>query len=509
MKERYSFPHTFRPIKNACPKCNGIGRRLYLGYRQTEPEYEHAPCFSCSGTGQIGEGEFVCAGCEEAFKPGKNQDTFKCAQCYDDDREEQEREDREYRRSWSSGRDNPRRAKSNGSRIDALPVLPAVLSDRVRDHYSRGLYPSLGDSGYSREIKRVCWACLGNHDPKDCGSICTDCHCRTSGALGHGPPCRCSVRKNPKTTVRSAMSFRRNPSQEELVKQYLEGYLAYQDIASEARTALHFLDVWRAEPPSATQRDEVAKSEAQFRALQVKAHRAMDAYAKIGEMLTEETKEKYLRTQEQARVWFDGSRRNPARRNPTEWTIYHADHGISPAQMDFIKKTLTAEAAEGFFLKQIDIPKSLGSVPNALYGPASGDRPVNEAAVHYLDRAGRGWKDRMVDLPSRPCQFVQCIGIREGTKFTVFTIYGGPLAPQNPADPGNDDPEGAQKWWSKHALSAGQWKGGGRTRNKFLLNPKSAVCPTCKGDGHVPNPFAFHGGRPERECPTCRGTGKK
>lgn len=162
------------------------------------------------------------------------------------------------------------------------------------------------------------------------------------------------------------------------------------------------------------------------------------------------------------RFWLRHARGNPSKRQRKKqsgrFTVYHADHGITKPQMTFIQKRLDAVAPQGFFVKQVNIPKRLGPVPNALYGPDSGDRAVSEARVSYLDRSGRGWEDRMIDLPVRPINYVQTIGIRDGNKFTLFTVYGGPLAPQNPADPNNPNPAAAEKWWSKHALSSQQWK---------------------------------------------------
>ena len=153
---------------------------------------------------------------------------------------------------------------------------------------------------------------------------------------------------------------------------------------------------------------------------------------------------------------------NFARINP--FTVFHADHGISPEQMSYIQAWLGDNAPEGFFIRQIDLPRHLGSVPNALYGPDSGDAPVPESRVHYMDRAGRGWVDRMIDLAPRPCNFVQVIGIRSGDDFKLFTVYGGPLAPMNPADPNNPDPEKSRTWWSKHALASAQWAKPNRSR---------------------------------------------
>jgi hypothetical protein len=173
-------------------------------------------------------------------------------------------------------------------------------------------------------------------------------------------------------------------------------------------------------------------------------------------------------------VWFGpaesrlrtvGMRNNPRKygtkrlkkKLASRFKVFHADHGISKSQMGFIERKLEDVAPQGFFIKQINLLKRLGSVPNAMYGPVAGDPPVSEKDVHYLDRAGRGWEDRMVDWPPRASQHVQVIGIRDGANFTLFTVYGGPLAPQHADDPTNHDPEASRRFWSQHALSSQQW----------------------------------------------------
>jgi DNA-binding ferritin-like protein len=138
-------------------------------------------------------------------------------------------------------------------------------------------------------------------------------------------------------------------------------------------------------------------------------------------------------------------------------TIYHADHGISKKQKEFIVSTLRRSAPQGFFIQQVTIPRGLGSVPNALYGPDAGDLPVREEEVYYASRGGRPVQDRLVHAAPRPWSYVQTIGVRDGDDFTIFTIYGGPLAPMHPDDPNNRDPEGSREWWSQHALADGQW----------------------------------------------------
>ena len=156
-------------------------------------------------------------------------------------------------------------------------------------------------------------------------------------------------------------------------------------------------------------------------------------------------------------------RSNPARRarrNPKEFVVYHADHGISPEQMEWIKAQIKAADPKTFFVQEIQIPGELGMVRNAMYGPAAGDPPVPESEVSYRPRGDRPWSDRVVSWPTRPVNYVQAIGMPDQdnpNKIVLFTVYGGPLAPQHPDDPGCRDVSAAKKFWSQHALSLEQW----------------------------------------------------
>ena len=176
---------------------------------------------------------------------------------------------------------------------------------------------------------------------------------------------------------------------------------------------------------------------------------------------------------DEMRYW--GGRANPSARQRKktkqkagQWIVAHADHGINRKQMAYIKKFLSKSAPQGFFIKQFRFPKSqgLGTIPNAMWGPESGDRPVPESEVHYKERGDRPWTDRMIDRPPRPVNYGQVLGIRDGNSFHLFTVYGGPLAPLNPADPDNHDVAGAKRFWKKHALSSHQWAKANPRRRK-------------------------------------------
>ena len=139
-----------------------------------------------------------------------------------------------------------------------------------------------------------------------------------------------------------------------------------------------------------------------------------------------------------------------------EFKVFHADHGITPIQMEYVQSEL-AEQADGFFIKQIVLPMELGTVPCGLYGPAMGDPAIADSEVTLEHRGDRPWADKLlIGWPMRPVNYVQCIGIRNGDSFTLFTVYGGPLAPQNPADPTNKNPEEAKAFWDAHALATGE-----------------------------------------------------
>lgn len=95
----------------------------------------------------------------------------------------------------------------------------------------------------------------------------------------------------------------------------------------------------------------------------------------------------------------------------------------------------------------------LGTVPCILHGPAMGDPPVANRDVTRRRRGNREWHSRTVDRPIRQVDTVTIIaGIYAGA-MTLFTIYGGPLCPQEPDDPNCQDVDASTKFWNDHALS--------------------------------------------------------
>lgn len=129
----------------------------------------------------------------------------------------------------------------------------------------------------------------------------------------------------------------------------------------------------------------------------------------------------------------------------------HLDHGVTTAQLAWVLQQLGERDA--FFIETLTLPEHLGTVPCGLYGPLMGDEPVETGTVGRT-RAPRTWTSRCVQRPVRQVREVSVIaGPHEGAPCVLYTIYGGPVAPQEPGDPGCRDVGASQAFWAQHALS--------------------------------------------------------
>jgi len=148
---------------------------------------------------------------------------------------------------------------------------------------------------------------------------------------------------------------------------------------------------------------------------------------------------------------------NTSASNNKQVTIFHADHSMTDEQRSFgvqaLIDTISSQSSP-FAAITIDLPSSLGTVPNALYGPECGDEAVLDTEVTMGVRNGRPWSDRLVDRPLRPSSKLTVIGLQDGDDLKVFTMHGGPLAPQNPEDPSCADVNSSKEFWAVHALSS-------------------------------------------------------
>lgn len=134
----------------------------------------------------------------------------------------------------------------------------------------------------------------------------------------------------------------------------------------------------------------------------------------------------------------------------------HFDHGLSEAQVDFLMKRFADRDA--FFIETVELPEELGTVPCGLHGPLTGGAPVEESEVTYAKRGTRAWNSRLVDRPKQQVRTVTVIaGPHEEGEIKhaciVYTMYGGPCAPQEPDDPGCKDVVASRTFWAAHALT--------------------------------------------------------
>jgi hypothetical protein len=128
------------------------------------------------------------------------------------------------------------------------------------------------------------------------------------------------------------------------------------------------------------------------------------------------------------------------------------DGRITEAQLAYILKKCADKNA--FFIETIELPDYLEPVSCGLFGPLTGDVPVLENEVTYAKRGDRAWESRLVGRPPRWTNQVTVIGGPfEDLPCILYTAYGGPLAPQEPGDPGCRDVEASKKFWAEHALS--------------------------------------------------------
>lgn len=174
----------------------------------------------------------------------------------------------------------------------------------------------------------------------------------------------------------------------------------------------------------------------------------------------------------------------------------HVDHGLTEAQLRYLLARFADR--EAFFLKTIELPEDLGTVPCGLYGPIMNDPPIRDEEVTSAQRGERAWASRLVDRPARPtrlCTVIagpheetcgECGGAGERISLEIpygstpityacescgggfgrgkgsgvvrhacvlYTAFGGPAAPQEPGDPGCKDVGASTAFWREHALA--------------------------------------------------------
>lgn len=131
----------------------------------------------------------------------------------------------------------------------------------------------------------------------------------------------------------------------------------------------------------------------------------------------------------------------------------HLDHGLTQAQIDYIISMFSDRDA--FYIETVELPEELGTVPCGLYGPIMGDAPVNHGHdTRYAKRGNREYVSRVIDRPMRQVRTVTVImGPHDGHSCIVYTMFGGPCAPQEPDDPQCKDLVKSVAFWREHALA--------------------------------------------------------
>ena len=137
--------------------------------------------------------------------------------------------------------------------------------------------------------------------------------------------------------------------------------------------------------------------------------------------------------------------------------IGHSDHGLTTSQWEYVKAQLELLQPRGFFRMQLGEDEQLGTGLSALYGPAAGDAPVEEAEVRYEARNGRPVKSRLVRKPLRPCSTLVVIGAVVDNTCVIYTAYFGPA--RSPLEVGDHcllteaELEESRAFWAVHALA--------------------------------------------------------
>ena len=141
--------------------------------------------------------------------------------------------------------------------------------------------------------------------------------------------------------------------------------------------------------------------------------------------------------------------------------IGHNDHGITEKQLEFIQnnKELLGLLNGTLIKKIIQLPKGIGTVKSALYGPKAGDNPIAEKDVFYIKRGGRKGPTRMINKPTRLTSTICVIGIKNGPAFTMYGTQSDKPSPMEIWDNkmkflSNNEQEEIRKFWEEHAISS-------------------------------------------------------
>jgi hypothetical protein len=151
----------------------------------------------------------------------------------------------------------------------------------------------------------------------------------------------------------------------------------------------------------------------------------------------------------------------------------HLDHGLVSGHITLIAMALEGRE-NGFCILQLDIPTSLPPLECGLRGPTVGTPPVLDKYTRMSTRGDRKWASRVFDVTvsldigstgriyGRGTEYPGLLDKLEVRKMvaivgpdgTLFTAYGGPLAPREPGDTSMNAQEREESiaFWNEHAL---------------------------------------------------------
>lgn len=133
----------------------------------------------------------------------------------------------------------------------------------------------------------------------------------------------------------------------------------------------------------------------------------------------------------------------------------HLDHGLSLEHVQWLLERFGDRDA--FFIETVELPEGLTGLSCGLHGPLMGDDPIEEDEVAYECRGDRSEPSRTCPRPARTSSQVTVIAGPHGDlSCLLYTVYGGPCAPREPADPSlsPEDREDSIAFWREHALSS-------------------------------------------------------
>ena len=141
--------------------------------------------------------------------------------------------------------------------------------------------------------------------------------------------------------------------------------------------------------------------------------------------------------------------------------IGHNDHGITKKQLEFIQKNKELLGLpNGTLIKKIiQLPKEIGTVKEALYGPKAGDNPIAEKDVFYINRGNRKGPTRMINKATRLTSTICVIGIKNGPAFTMYGTQSDKPSPMEIWDNkmnflSNKEQTEIIEFWKEHAISS-------------------------------------------------------